>query len=73
MKQFKLSFLLFVLMSMMSNKASALDYDFSEDNGEGVTIYYKLINEDTELEVVCPEVSENYVYNGYHDVTNNSH
>ena len=69
MKHFKLSFLLFVLMSMISNKASALDYDFYEDNGEGVTIYYKLINGDTEVEVVCPEVSENY----YHDVTNNSY
>jgi hypothetical protein len=71
MKQFKLSFLLFVLMSMMSNKASALDYDFYGDNGEGVTIYYKLINEDTEVEVVCPEVSED---NGsYYLDTDNSY
>lgn len=71
MKQFKLSFLLFVLMSMISNKASAFDYDFYEDNGDGVTIYYKLINEETELEVVCPEVSE---YNESYDLnTDNSY
>ena len=42
MKNLKLTFLLFVLMSMISNKASA--YDFAVQNEDGVTIYYNIIN-----------------------------
>jgi hypothetical protein len=38
MKRFKLSFLLFVLMSVTGNTVSA--YDFSAMNDDGVTIYY---------------------------------
>ena len=38
MKNLKQLFLLLVLMSMVSNKASA--YEFSAKNDDGVTIYY---------------------------------
>ena len=41
MKQFKLSFLLFVLMSMINNKVSAYDFTASY---QGKTIYYNIVN-----------------------------
>ena len=48
-KQLKLTFLLAVLMSMVGAKAFA--YDFAVTNGDGKTIYYKRINNSTEVEV----------------------
>ena len=49
MKQFKLTFLLTVLMSMVGAKAFA--HDIEVKNADDVTIYYKLINNSTEVEV----------------------
>ena len=49
MKQFNLTFLLTVLMSMVSVKASA--HDIEAKNADGVTIYYNYINNNTELAV----------------------
>ena len=49
MKKFKLTFLLTVLMSMVGTKAFA--HDIEVENADGVTIYYKFINDKTELEV----------------------
>lgn len=49
MKQFGLTFLLTVLMSMVGAKASA--YDIAVENADGVTIYYNYIAEGLELEV----------------------
>ena len=49
MKQFNLTILLAVLMSMVSTKALA--YDVAVENEDGVTIYYNYINNSTELEV----------------------
>ena len=48
-KQLKLTFLLAVLMSMVGAKAFA--HDFAVKNADGVTIYYGLINNSTEVEV----------------------
>jgi len=44
--------LLVMLMSMAGSNALAQDYDVSAENDDGITIYYKLINEGSELEVV---------------------
>lgn len=49
MKQFNLTLLLAVLMSMVGAKASA--YDIAVENADSVTIYYNFINDSTELEV----------------------
>ena len=49
MKQFKLTFLLTVLMSMVGAKAFA--YDIAVANADGVTIYYTYTNNKTELAV----------------------
>ena len=49
MKQFELTFLLTVLMSMASIKALA--YNINVKNADGVTIYYNYINDSKELEV----------------------
>ena len=49
MKCFNLTFLLTLLMSMMSIYASAHDIEVA--NADGVTIYYKWINNKTELAV----------------------
>ena len=49
MKQFNLTILLTMLVSMVSTKALA--YDVSVANEDGKTIYYNYINNSTELEV----------------------
>ena len=49
MKQFKLTFLLTILMSMVGTKAFA--YDIAVKNADGQTIYYNYTNEGLELEV----------------------
>ena len=49
MKHFIIIFLLTLLMSMIGAKASA--HDIAVANADGVTIYYKYINNGTELEV----------------------
>ena len=49
MKQFKLTFLLTVLMSMVGAKAFA--YDFGLKNADGQFIYYEYTNNNTELAV----------------------
>lgn len=49
MKRFRLSILFAVIMSMMGEKAFA--HDIEEKNADGVTIYYKWINNKTELAV----------------------
>ena len=49
MKDFKLSLLLTVLMSMVGAKSFA--YDIEVKNADGVTIYYNYINDGKELEV----------------------
>ena len=51
MKDFKLSILLSILLSMVGAKAFA--YDIAVKNSDGVTIYYNYINEGLELEVVA--------------------
>ena len=52
MKQFKLTFLLTILMSMVG--ASAFAYDIAVENDDFVTIYYNYINGNKELEVANP-------------------
>ena len=49
MKDFKLSLLLTVLMSMVGAKSFA--YDIEVKNADGITIYYNYINDGTELAV----------------------
>ncbi|MBR3656068.1 MAG: leucine-rich repeat domain-containing protein [Prevotella sp.] len=49
MKQFRITILLIVLMSMFGAKAFAHDIEVA--NKDGVTIYYSWINDHTELEV----------------------
>ena len=49
MKQFNLTILLAVLVSMVSTKALA--YDVAVENEDGKTIYYNYITDGTELEV----------------------
>lgn len=51
MKQFRITILLTVLMSMFGVKTFA--HDIAVANKDGVTIYYKWINDKTELRVVC--------------------
>ncbi len=58
MKQFKLTFLLTMLMSMVGAKAFA--YDIAVENADGKKIYYKWTNNKTELSVA----SGDYVYSG---------
>ena len=53
--------LLIVLMSMIGLKSMAADYDIAVKNEDGVTIYYKYINNATELEVARND--------GYKEVT----
>ena len=61
MKQFKLEFLLTVLMSMVGAKAFA--YDIAVENADGVTIYYNYSSDGTELIVTCHD-SYSYLYRG---------
>ena len=49
MKHFRITILLIVFLSMIAIKVSA--YDFSAVNADGVTIYYKWINNKTEVSV----------------------
>ena len=49
MKQFNLTILLAMLVSMVSTKAFA--YDVAVENEDGKTIYYNYITDGTELEV----------------------
>jgi len=49
MKQFNITFLLTVLMSMVG--AKALAYDIAVENEDGITLYYNYINGGKELEV----------------------
>ena len=49
MKQFVISILATILMSMIGSKVYA--YDIAVENADGVTIYYNYINNGTELEV----------------------
>ena len=56
MKQFGLTFLLTVLMSMVGAKASA--YDIAVENADGRIIYYNYISDGLELEVTTGVVSK---------------
>ena len=51
MKQFNITFLLTVLMSMVGARASAHDIEVA--NADGVTIYYRWNSDKTELSVSC--------------------
>ena len=63
MKQLNITFLLVVLMSITTSKASA--HDIEVQNADGVTIYYNLINNDTKLAVTYQGTSYNSsVYTG---------
>ena len=70
MKQINLTFLLIVLMSMISSKSQA--YDIAVENDDGVTIYYNLINNKTELEVTYKDLYvASYIKSiGYENVRN---
>ena len=67
-KQLKLTFLLAVLMSMVGAKAFAHDIEVA--NADGVTIYYKLINNSTEVEVSYRGSSFSSYSNEYSGVVN---
>ena len=58
MKHLNITFLLFVLMSMVGIQASA--YDISVANSDGVTIYYTWRNSKTELSVSYGGFSTKY-------------
>ncbi len=69
MKQFRITILLTVLMSMFGAKAFA--HDIAVKNKDGVTIYYKWINNHTELAVSYREIkynSYNNEYSGHVDI-----
>ena len=51
MESKKLFFLFSILFSMFVTRSLA--YDIAVENADGVTIYYKYINDKTELEVTC--------------------
>ena len=55
MKQFSISILLTMLMSMVGTNVFA--YDIEVENNDGVTIYYNYINDSTELEVTMGSYS----------------
>ena len=55
MKQFSISILLTMLMSMVGTNVFA--YDIEVENNDGVTIYYNYINDGTELEVTIGNYS----------------
>ena len=58
----RLSIKLFLLTALLAISNSQLfAYDIAVENSDGVTIYYNLINEETELEVV----HRDYTYNSY--------
>ncbi|MBR6263911.1 MAG: leucine-rich repeat protein [Prevotella sp.] len=60
MKNSHTTILLVILISMISNNASA--YDIAVKNEDGVTLYYNYINNGTELEVTYYEI--NSYWNG---------
>ena len=58
----KIKTILFTLLILMtSTKAYAADYDIAVENADGVTIYYKYINDGKELEVANGRYSGNIV------------
>lgn len=61
MKQIFTFIFLIVLMSMVRTKAYA--YDIAVENADGVTIYYKYINDGNELEVASSP--QNSLYSGH--------
>ena len=67
MKQSVTTTLLAVLMSMVGAKAYAyVPYDIAVKNADGVTIYYKYINDGKELEVTFREMYTMYeIYYNY--------
>ena len=68
MKQFKLTFLLTVLMGMVGEKAFA--HDIEVKNADGVTIYYTYMNNETELAVSYRGSSYSSYSNEYSGVVN---
>lgn len=62
MKQQNLTFLLTLLLSMMSVHSSAQDIEVT--NADGITIYYNWINNKTELEVTYQRGSYSNKYSG---------
>jgi hypothetical protein len=62
MKQFNLTFLLTVLLSMMNFDAFA--HDIAVENSDGVTIYYTFQNNNTEL-AVCNRNGYSTSYSGH--------
>jgi hypothetical protein len=58
MEKGKMTFLLALLISMLSTKASA--HDIAVANGDGMTIYYNFINNNTELAVTFRGWSSQY-------------
>ena len=68
MKQFKLTFLLIVLMSMVGAKAFA--HDIEVKNADGKTIYYTYMNNTTELAVSYRGSSYSSYSNEYSGVVN---
>ena len=63
MKQLKISFLLTALLSMVG--ARALAHDIEVANADGVTIYYKWANKQTELSVSYPRKNTTEYSNKY--------
>ncbi len=63
MKTTNVRFLVVLLISLFSVKASA--HDIEVRNADGVTIYYNYINNNTELEVSY-RGSQSYQYNEYY-------
>jgi len=68
MKQFKLTFLLAVLMGMVGAKAFA--HDIEVKNADGKTIYYTYINNKTALQVTYQGSSSSSYSNEYSGVVN---
>ena len=62
MKQFRITIVLTVLMSMFGSKAFA--HDIEAANKDGVTIYYNWINDNTELSVTYQ--GDNYYWSRYY-------
>ena len=64
MATLKIRFFLVLLFSMIGMRAFTVtfDYDFAEENADGVTIYYKYINDGTELQVTYMYYEGDYNY-----------
>ena len=63
MKQTNIKFLLALLITMLGVKASA--HDIEVKNADGLTIYYKYINDNTELAVIYQGNHPTYYLNEY--------